>query len=171
MNFRLFRNNPDFLGLAGVVSMTFVRGKQGEYNAGNLFLFPWLKPKGRVQKVAWPSVAPIDSTQFFQASPIPNDYLPLDENFCRLVIEAPPSNFIGFSLEAPFEQGREKLAWVTNVKKLADGGPVGINWTSSNLNRSWFGGSNSIPNTDTCNGTAWRKVIVDGLHQASIAAC
>jgi hypothetical protein len=171
MNFRLFRKNPDFLGLAGVVSMTYVRGKQGEYSAGNLFLFPWLKPKGRVQKVAWASVAPTDGTQFFQASPIPNDYLPLDEHFCRVVLEAPSSNFIGFSLEAPFGQGREKLAWVTNVKKLADGGAVGINWTSSNLNRTWFGGSNSIPDTDTCNGAAWRKVIVDGLHQASVAAC
>src|SRR6202012_1120148 len=31
MNFRLFRKNPDALGLAGVVSMTFVRGKIGTY--------------------------------------------------------------------------------------------------------------------------------------------
>ena len=170
MNFRLFRKNPDFLGLAGVVSMTFVRGKHGAYTAGNLFLFPWLKPKGRVQKVAWPSVAPTDATQFFQASPIPNDYLPLDEHFVRVVLEAPSSNFIGFSLETPFDKGREKLPWVTNVKKLADGGPVGINWASSNLNRTWFGGSSSIPNTDTCNGMAWRKVIVDGLNQATVAA-
>ena len=53
MNFRLFRKNPESLGLAGVVSMTFVRGAQGSYSAGNLFLFPWLKPKG--QGVVWPS--------------------------------------------------------------------------------------------------------------------
>jgi hypothetical protein len=171
MNFRLFRKNPTYLGLAGVVSMTFVRGTQGSYSAGNLFLFPWLKPKGRARSVVWPSVAPTDATQFVQASPIPNAYLPLDEYFCRIVLKAPWSNFIGFELDAPFGQGRAKLAWVTNVDKLADGGPVGINWTSSNLNRAWFGGSSCIPNTDTCNGRAWRKVIVDALNQASVGAC
>jgi hypothetical protein len=171
MNFRLFRKNPGYLGLAGVVSMTFVRGKYGSYTAGNLFLFPWLTAKGRTQKVAWPSVAPTDATQFIQASPIPNRNLPLDEYFVGFVLEAPQSNFIGFSLEAPFNQGREKLPWITNVNKLVDGGPVGINWASSNLNRSWFGGSGSIPNSDTCNGAAWRKVIVDGLNQASLGVC
>ena len=171
MNFRLFRKNSDYLGLTGVVSMTFVRGKQGSYSAGNLFLFPWLKPKGRVQKIVWPSVAPTDATRFFQASPLANNHLPPDEHFCSAVLEAPPSNFIGFELDVPFEKGREKLAWATNIDKLADGGPVGINWTSSNLNRAWFGGSSCIPNSDTCNGTAWRKVIVDGLNQASVGAC
>ena len=171
MNFRLFRKNPTYLGLAGVVSMTFVRGKQGSYSAGNLFLFPWLKPKGRTQKIVWPSVAPTDATQFVQASPIPNGYLPLGDYFCRSVLKAPSPNFIGFELDAPFEEGREKLVWVTNVDKLADGGPVGINWTSANLNNAWFGGNSCIPNTDTCNGNAWRKVIVDGLNQASVGAC
>jgi hypothetical protein len=171
MNFRLFRKNPAYLGLAGVVSMTFVRGTQGSYSAGNLFLFPWLKPKGRAQSVVWPSVAPTDASLFVQASPIPNTYLPLGEYFCNFVLNAPSSNFIGFELDAPYHQGREKLAWVTNVDKLADGAPVGVNWTSSNLNRPWFGGSSSIPNSDACNGSAWRKVIVDGLNQASVGAC
>ena len=69
MNFRLYRKNPDAMGLAGVVSMTFVRGKIGSYGAGNLFLFPWLK-KGAAQKIVWPSVAPTDATQFIQANPI-----------------------------------------------------------------------------------------------------
>ncbi|HEY2247530.1 MAG TPA: hypothetical protein VGH70_08825 [Bradyrhizobium sp.] len=171
MNFRLYRKNPDALGLAGVVSMTFVRGKIGSYSAGNLFLFPWLKAKGGAQKIVWPSVAPTDSTQFIQANPIPNHFLPVDEYFCNRVIEAPSLNFIGFQVGAPFGKGRAKLQWVTDIAKLADGGPVGINWTSSNLNRAWFGGSNSIPNGETCNGAAWRKVIVEGLHQASVAAC
>jgi hypothetical protein len=45
-NFRAFRQNSDYLGLAGVVSMTFVRGRQGSFEAGSLLLFPWLKPKG-----------------------------------------------------------------------------------------------------------------------------
>jgi hypothetical protein len=171
MNFRLFRKSPDYIGLAGVVSMTFVRGTQGSYSAGNLFLFPWLKPKGRAQKVVWPSVAPTDATQFVQASPMPNNYLPLGDYFCHFVLKAPASNFIGFELDAPFGQGRARLPWVTNVNKLADGKPLGINWTSSNLNRPWFGGNSCIPNSDTCNGNAWRKVIVDGLNQASVGAC
>ena len=171
MNFRLFRKNPAYLGLAGVVSMTFVRGSQGSYSAGNLFLFPWLKPKARGQNVVWPSVAPTDSMQYVQASPIPNTYLPLSEYFCDFVLKAPSSNFIGFQLDEPLRKGREKLAWVTNVDKLADGAPVGINWTSSNINRPWFGGNSSIPDTDACNGNAWRKVIVDGLNQASVGAC
>src|ERR1700736_1355067 len=46
-NFRAFRQNPDYLGLAGTVSMSFVRGQFGTYQAGNLFLYPWLKPKGQ----------------------------------------------------------------------------------------------------------------------------
>jgi hypothetical protein len=171
MNFQLFRKNPNQLGLAGAVSMTFVRGEQGSYSAGSLFLFPWLKPKGRGQSVVWPSVVPKDAMQFVQASPIPNNYMPLGEYFCRSVLRAPTSNFIGFELDAPFDKGRAKLPWVTNVAKLADGGPIGINWTSSNLNPIWFGGNSCIPNTDACNGSAWRKVIVDGLHQVSIGAC
>lgn len=170
MNFRLFRKNPGSLGLAAVVSMTYVRGELGSYSAGNLFLFPWLKAKGQAQSIVWPSVAPTDATQFVQASPIPNAFVAPDEYFCGFVLKAPASNFIGFQLDAPF-RGREQLAWVTNVEKLADGGAVGINWTSSNLNRTWFAGSSSIPNTDTCNGNAWRKVIVDGLNQASVGAC
>ena len=171
MNFRLYRKNPEALGLAAVVSMSFVRGKIGTYSAGNLFLFPWLSPKGRALKIVWPSVAPTDSTQFIQANPIPSHFLPPDEYLCNWVLQAPSSNFIGFQVGTPFGKGGAKLPWGTDVTKLADGGPVGINWTSSNLNRAWFGGSNSIPNDETCNGAAWRKVIVDGLNQASIGAC
>jgi hypothetical protein len=29
-----------------MVSMSYVQGGIGSYNAGNLFLFPWLKPSG-----------------------------------------------------------------------------------------------------------------------------
>ena len=174
MNFRLFRKNPAYLGLAGVVSMTYVRGSQGSYDAGNLFLFPWLKPKGAAQGIIWPSVAPVDATQYMQASPIPNENLPVDEYFCRIVLQAPWSAFIGFALEAsagPPAKNAPQSAWLTKVDKLADGAPVGIDWTSSNLNRPWFGGSSWIPNNETCNGAAWRKVIVDGLNQASVGAC
>ena len=171
MNFRLFRKNPAYLGLAGVVSMTFVRGNHGSYNAGNLFLFPWLKPKARSQNTPWPSVAPTDATQYVQASPIPNETLPVDEYFCRIVLQAPWSAFIGFALDAPAEKNNSQPEWLTKVDKLADGAGVAIDWSSSNLNRPWFGGSSWIPNSDTCDGIGWRKVIVDGLNQASVGAC
>jgi hypothetical protein len=90
-NFRAFRPNSDYLGLAGVVSMTSVRGSLASYEAGNLFLFPWLKPKGQAlgQGKAWPAVVPTNATLFVNASPIPNATLPLDEYFCRIALQAP----------------------------------------------------------------------------------
>jgi hypothetical protein len=91
--------------------------------------------------------------------------------FLSVRAEGAGVDFIGFELDVPFGQGRARLPWVTNVNKLADGKPLGINWTSSNLNRPWFGGNSCIPNSETCNGNAWRKVIVDGLNQASVGAC
>jgi len=54
---------------------------------------------------------------------------------------------------------------------LIDGKGVGIAWTSSNLNAPWFGGSQWIPNSDPCNGNAWRALIIDGLNQASVGLC
>lgn len=172
-NFRAFRQNSDYLGLAGVVSMTLVSGKLGSYQAGNLFLFPWLKPKGQAlgQGRVWPAVVPTNATLFVNSSPIPNATLPLDEYFCRIVLEAPWKSFIGFQVDKPFSPSDGSLAWFSNVNKLADGQGVGIDWTSANLNNSWFGGSHWIPDSDTCSGNAWRKVILDGINQASAAAC
>src|SRR5262245_1147366 len=46
-NFRLYRKNSAYMGLVGVVNMTYLRNKYGAFEAGNLFLFPWLKPKGQ----------------------------------------------------------------------------------------------------------------------------
>lgn len=173
LNFRLFRQNSAYLGLAGVVSMTFVRGKLGSYPAGNLFLFPWLKPKGRAlgASKAWSSVAPASATQSVPFSPIPSASLPQDEYFCRIVLQAPWQYFVGFAVDQPFDKIQAKLAWFSNVAKLADGKGVGIEWSSANLNRPWFGGSGYIPGADECNGKAWRALIVDGLNQASAPAC
>jgi hypothetical protein len=172
-NFRAFRQNSDYLGLAGVVNMTSVRGKLASYEAGSLFLFPWLKPKGRAlgQGRAWPAVVPTDATLFVNSSPIPDATLPPDEYFCRVVLQAPWTAFIGFQIDKPFSQSDGRLAWFTNVGKLADGQGVGIDWTSANLNNLWFGGSQWIPESETCSGKAWRQVIVDGLNQASVGAC
>src|SRR5258707_8308816 len=62
-NFQLFRKNTADLGLAGVVSMSFVRGKLGSYNAGSMMVFPWLKPKGQ-NRAALPAVVPVSSVKF-----------------------------------------------------------------------------------------------------------
>jgi hypothetical protein len=169
-NFQLFRQNPDYLGLAGVVSMTAVLGKFGTYQAGNLFLFPWLKPKGRLSGKAWAAVLPVNATQSMQAGPIPGSTLPQDEYFCQYILQAQSSQFIGFGVDTPFGALEAQMGLYTNVK-LADGKALGIDWASSNLNLPWFGGSRAIPNTDTCNGAAWRKLIIDGIDRASPATC
>jgi hypothetical protein len=171
-NFRTFRQYPDYLGLAGVVSMTFVRGSKGSYPAGSLFLFPWLKKKGQaLTGKTWPAMVPINATQVVNSSPIPNAALPLDESFLRFKLQAPWASFIGFQVDTPVKTWEARWAWFTNVDKLADGKGIGITWTSANLNHPWFGGNRWIPNTDACNGKAWRAVIIAGLNRASIAAC
>src|SRR5262249_48166328 len=148
-NFQSFRQNPDYLGLACVVSMTTVRGGNGSYPAGNLFLFPWLKPKAQALKGrTWPAVLPANATQVVNSSPIPNAALPLDEYLCRVTLQAPAASFIGCQIDQPFNAADAKLTWFTNVDKLADGKGVGIDWTSPNLNAPWFGGSRWIPNTE-----------------------
>jgi hypothetical protein len=168
-NFHTFRQNPKLVGLAGAVSMTFVKGSQGSYPAGNLFLFPWIKPAG--QGRTFSAVMPVNQVQSMTAEAIPNSLLPLDEYFCTFILKAPTGSFIGFQLDTPYGADDARRDWFTNVDKLADGKGVGIDWTSHNLNNPWFGGSHWIPNSDTCSGQAWRALIVAGLRQASVAAC
>jgi hypothetical protein len=166
-NFQLFRKYPADLGLAGIVSMSFVRGKYGSYDAGSMIVFPWSKPKGVSRSGA---VLPTNKIQFIASTPIPNATLPLDEYICNFRLQAPSATFIGFQVDAPYSQLEATFDWFTNVK-LADGKSVGIDWTSSNLNNPWFGGRRCIPIDATCNGAAWRKLIVDGLTQVSTGLC
>jgi hypothetical protein len=168
-NFQLFRKNAGDVGLAGVVSMSFVRGKFGSYDAGSMMVFPWLKPKGQ-NRAALPAVVPVGSIQLMPSGPIPDGTLPVDEYFCRFRLQAPITMFIGFQVDVPYGGGEGRFDWYSNAK-LADGKDVGIDWTSSNLNHPWFGGNRCIPSKDTCNGAAWRKLIVDGLSQASTGLC
>jgi hypothetical protein len=168
-NFQLFRRSSDLLGLTGVVSMTFVKGSQGSYPAGNLFLFPWLKPKGQGKNVS--AAKPLNATQWVNSVPVPDATLPIDEYFVRFVLQAPWNAFIGFLVDNPHSASDAKLDWFSNADKLADGQGVGIDWTSHNLNGPWFGGSHWIPGTDTCQGSVWRSLVVAGLKQASVAAC
>jgi len=168
-NFQTFRRNSDAVGLAGVVSMSFVRGSLGTYPAGNLFLFPWLKPKG--QGKGLPAATPVNATQFVNSTPIPDATLPLDEYFLRFVLNAPWGLFIGFQVDVPYAASDVPRDWCSNVDKLGDGKGVGIDWTSHNLNGPWFGGSNWIPGTEACGGAAWRNLVVAGLQQAAVGAC
>ncbi len=172
-NFLLFRKNTVYLGLTGVVTMTFVRAKFGTFEAGNLSLFPWLKPKGRALGAAkvWGAVMPTSATAMMSAAPIPDWTLPLDEYFLRYRLQAPWPSYIGFRVDEPFGINDARRPWFTNVDKLADGKGVGIAWTSSNLNDPWFGGSRWIPQTAFCNGAPWRKLIIDGLNRASMGMC
>jgi hypothetical protein len=168
-NFQLFRKASDYVGLAGAVSMSFVRGSQGSYAAGNLFLCPWVKPKGQGKNLS--ASMPLNATQYVSATPIPDASLPLDEYFLRFVLKAPWTSFIGFQVDNLYSASDAKQAWCTNVEKLADGQGVGVDWTSHNLNGAWFGGSRAIPGTDACGGKAWRNLVVAGLAQASSSAC
>lgn len=171
-NFELFKKNSPYLGLAGVVSMTFVTGRWGRYSAGSLMLFPWLKPKGQaVGQHNWGSVFSGNGNQPIAGDPIPGASLPVDEYFCRIVLQAPWSMFIGFTVDVPYKPSETTNAWVSNVGKLADGSTVGVDWTSNNLNQTWFGGSSWIPAGNSCHGNAWRKLIAAGINQASVAAC
>jgi hypothetical protein len=170
-NFQSFRKNPDYLGLAGVVSMTTVKGSQGTYPAGNLFLFPWVTSQGKKTGKTWPAVLPINGTQIANSTAIPGPSFPVDEYFLRYILRAPWTSFIGFQVGKPYPAWLNRQAdWFTNVSKLADGGAVGIDWTSSNLNNPWFGGSHWIPSTEACSGKEWRALIVAGLTHASLPA-
>jgi hypothetical protein len=149
--------------------MSVVRGKLGTYSAANLFLFPWVKPKGQGQSL--PAFTPANATMYVTAAPIPDASLPLDEYFCRFVLQATPASFIGFQVDNPLSDSDARQDWFSNTDQLADGAGVGIDWTSPNLNNPWFGGSRWIPATDTCDGPTWRKLIMAGLQQASVPAC
>lgn len=172
-NFKLFRQETANMGLTGVVSMTTVRGQYGTYPAGNLFLFPWLKPTGLALGASrsWNCVVPTSATLSTAASPVPGTALPPDEFYCRLILQSPWTSFIGVMIDDPYSKADAKLGWLSNIDRLTDRKGVGIDWTSANLNGPWFGGSNYIGATDTCSGKAWRALIADGLMQASASVC
>src|SRR3954471_17064336 len=116
-NFQLFRKYPNDLGLAGIVSMSFVRGNYGSYDAGSMIVFPWSKPKGVSRTGA---VLPTSKTLFMASAPIPGPTLPLDEYLCNFRLQAPANMFIGFQVDALYTKLEGRFDWFTNVK-LADG--------------------------------------------------
>jgi hypothetical protein len=167
-NFSTFRKYSEFLCLAGVVSVTAVAGKYGKYPAGNLFLFPCLKPKAKSLPVH--AYYPTSATESNVAGPGPSGVAP-DEYLCRSVLQASAAAFIGLEVHVPFDRDRARRVHFTNIDKLADGLPIGVNWTSSNLNGPYFGGSRMIPASDACNGAQWRHLILEALKDASRGIC
>jgi hypothetical protein len=167
-NFKIFRQYPTSLGLAGVVSRVVVTGKFGRYTAGNLFLFPWRKPN--TPPVSAQILFPTSATRSSPADALARASV-ADAVFCGNILQAPLSAFIGFIVDNPFGVDRAQTERFTNLAALLDGKPVGINWTSSNLNAPYYAGSNMIPATALCDGGSWRKLIIDGLQQASQGAC
>src|SRR5436305_11733611 len=103
-NFALYRKNAVYQGLTSVVSMNYVKGKYGEYPAGNLFLFPWLNARGVALGAAkdWQSVLPVSLTKYIAMGPIRGWTLPLDGYLCDFCMVAPWQSFIGFRVDAPF---------------------------------------------------------------------
>ena len=162
------------MGLAGVVSMSFVRGNKNPAlnSAGNLFLFPWLKANGVAQRASCQasrrrmrrsSSRPVRSRIIF---------FPWTKYFIDRVIAAPSLSSSASKWIPRVSKGRTKLPWVSDARKAG-------RWRAGRhqlgqfefLNRAWFGGSNAIPSGETGNGAAWRKIIVDGVAStASVAA-
>lgn len=97
--------------------MTLARTRVGQYEAGNLFLFRWLKPKGIALGASrvWPAAVPVNATSFMQASPIRGWTLPIDEYFCRIKLQALAGSFIGFALDVPFSKQDARLDWFSNI--------------------------------------------------------
>lgn len=175
-NYGEFRRYPERIALVGVVSVQYFKGKYGEYPGANLFLYPVLKPPPRPSSPTAPRLAPpppppavlpTGRSTWTDASPLPVGHS--EESFLGL-LGTPSSNFIGFSINLPFDPSRARTPRFTNGK-LPDGTEIGINWTVSNLNRSWFAGSPIIPHTDQCNGEKWRKAIIGGLKQVASQSC
>ena len=169
-NVQLFLKNQNLFGLAGVVSMTTVQSALGNYAGGSLFLYPWLKtPDGRPARIAQLSQYQAFLPGPIPANPLPNFGAPLDEQLCTYALQAPSQDFIGFAVDVPLSS-RGGLSWYSTVDSVA-GQTVGVDWSSSNLNGPWFGGSQAIPADDACGGDQWRKLIVAGLRQAATMAC
>ena len=103
-NFQLFRTNPDYVRLTGLVSLNVVKGQLGTYSAGTMMVFPQLTPKGVALGAgrAWPSYVtarnPVGAAMLKQVDAIRMQTLPADDYFCRVVLSAPWSFFIGFSV-------------------------------------------------------------------------
>jgi hypothetical protein len=163
LNLRSFLQNNDTLGLTGLVSMRPVRGELGSYARDALLLFPFKRSAFNPDLPAFLPGRSATEPLIATVAMTPGG-LPPDDYFCNYVLKAPRESFISFSVGAPFVGSAQKQSWHTNVDDIA-GHPIGIGWTSSNLNHPWFAGSRWIPDRD--GGKYWRARIIDGLRRAA----
>jgi hypothetical protein len=175
-NYQVFRGSSERVHLAGLVSLVNFKGKYGQYNAGTLFLFPVLRPAQQQPKpqpgVRVPEISgliPGIGTDSVPMPPLPPGQ---DEEalLSTLAPEGSRTRFLGFRVDVPANDGRSTLARFTEGR-LPDGKTIRIEWTVSGLNSPWFNGSPTIPHDSTCGGATWRKVIIEGLKQATTEAC
>jgi len=162
LNLRSFLRNRDTLGLSAVMAMQPVDGELGSYPAGSLLLFPF---KRHASSPDQPAFLPGSqrASPLITAVPMMTRGLAPDEFFCHYVLKAPWQSFISCEFGAPIAREIGLAPWHGNVAIGDD--IVGVRWTSSNLNDSWFLGSRWIPETDL--GKAWRARIIDGVRRAA----
>jgi hypothetical protein len=186
-NFRLLQAYPDDLGLIGLVAIAPAKAQSANLRAGTFMLFPYLRGNAATNpRRALQAYLPTGGKRLV----FDPGGLPPDEFFVRSVLVAPWTSFIGFTVQSPydtaawlngddqtpvqparFDSDQSLRPWRTNLARLGPGknGSVGVEWTSQSLNDRWFAGSRWIPADDTCSGTGWRKLIVDGIRQAALA--
>jgi hypothetical protein len=165
LNLRLFLENKDAFGLAGVMTMRPAESAAGRYPAAALFLFPF---KHHASTTDAPAFLPGSATAspLLKSVTMPASGLSPDEYFCHFVLKTSWQNFIGFTVGTAIGHGTDKWPWHSNV--AVDNDIVGFRWTSSNLNHPWFKGSRWIPDNE--NGEAWRARIIDGVRRAATSA-
>ena len=88
LNFRLFAQNRETLGLTAVMAIRPVDGELGSYRAGSLFLFPFNRGPDRAGEPAF-LPGPDVKTPLIKAVPMTTLGLPPDEFFCHYVLQAP----------------------------------------------------------------------------------
>lgn len=162
LNLRLFFNNKDAFGLAGLMTVRQVEGELGRYPDASLLLFPFKQKNSSAETQAF-LPGPDAASPIIPTAAMDTQGLPPDEYFCHYVLKAPPENFIGFELGTPLPSSTDKWPWQSNVQIGND--TVVFRWTSSNLNHPWFAGSRWIPDNE--HGEVWRARIIAGVRRAA----
>jgi hypothetical protein len=165
LNLRLFFNNKDAFGLAGLMTIRQVEGELGRYPDASLLLFPFKRKNSRPETQAF-LPGPDAARPIIPTIAMDTQGLPPDEYFCHYLLKAPREGFIGFELGTPLASGTDKWPWHSNVQVGND--TVGIRWTSSNLNHPWFAGSRWIPDNE--HGEPWRARIIAGVRRVATLA-
>jgi hypothetical protein len=162
LNFRLFTQNKETLGLTALMVMRPVEGKLASYSTGSLLLFPFTRDAADACGPAF-LPGPDTASPLIKTAPMTTLGLPPDEFFCHYVLKAPWQSFVSCTLDAPVAREIGTSPWHSNL--VSGDVTVGLRWTSSNLNHPWFAGSRWIP--ESVDGQVWRARIIDGVRRAA----